>query len=84
MQQFSIVWLVVHQVRTLLLNSKIIFFYFISYFSTPAVLILRSGISRNGDYPLSGTLTFLSWVNTEKNCSFNVSAFSLSVVRSLV
>ena len=39
-----------------------------SYFSAPAVLILRSGISGNGDCPLSGTFIFLSWVNTDKNC----------------
>ena len=33
---------------------------------------------------MSGTFIFLSWVNTDKNCSFNVSAFSLSVVHSFV
>ena len=53
-------------------------------FSTPAVLILRPGISGNGECPLSGTFIFLSWVDTDKNCSFNVSALSLSVVHSFV
>ena len=55
-----------------------------SRFSTPAVLILRAGISGNGDFPLSETFIFLSWVNTDKNCSFNVSAFSLHVINSFV
>ena len=53
-------------------------------FSTPAVLILRSGIAGSGDFPLSGTFIFRSWINTDKKCSFNVSAFSLSVVHSFV
>ena len=79
MQQLSIVWVVVHQVCMLLLDSKIKVVFF-----TPAVLILRSGISGNGHCPLSGTLTFLSLVNTGKNCLFNVSAFSLSVIHSFV
>ena len=48
-----------------------------SCFLMPTVPILRSGISGNVDCPLSGTLTFLSWVDTDKNCSFNVSAFSV-------
>ena len=42
-QQFSIVLVVVHQVRTPMMNSKM------NVFFTPAVLILRSGISENVD-----------------------------------
>ena len=60
-QQFSIVWAVVDQVRTLNVGFKDK-----SCFSTPAVLILRSDISGNGDCPLSGAFTFISLVNTEK------------------
>ena len=55
-----------------------------SCFSTPAVLIFCSGISGNGDCPLSGTFIFCSGVNTDKNYSLHVSAFSISVVHSFV
>ena len=55
-----------------------------SCFHTPAVLILRSGISVSGDCPLSGRSTFLLLVNTDKICSFNVSDFYLYVIHSFV
>ena len=50
----------------------------------PAVLILRSGISGNCDFPLSVMLIVGSCVNTDLSCSTNVSTYSLSVVHSFL
>ena len=52
-------------------------FWFFSSFVTPLQLIFMSDIAWYGLFPLFGKLFRFSFVNTDCNCSFNISALLL-------